>query len=223
MQREGIIFVISAPSGAGKTSLCKEIIDFFPTLRHSVSYTTRPRRAGERDGIDYHFVTPETFAAMVAKGAFAEWAEVHGNRYGTSLETLRQARVAGQDVLLDIDCQGAAQLKKTWSQGVFIFILPPSFEELQRRLQGRNTDSSEVIARRTANARTEVREAPWYDYLVINDEFPLALEQLRGIVTAERCRTLRILPTVAERFGLASGEAGVGTGQALTGQKSKIS
>jgi guanylate kinase len=202
MQREGIIFVISAPSGAGKTSLCKEIIDFFPSLRHSISYTTRPKRVGEIDGVDYHFVRAETFAAMVEEGAFAEWAEVHGNRYGTSLATLNQARETGQDLLLDIDCQGAALLKKNWVQGVFIFILPPSFEELQRRLLGRNTDSAEVIERRTLNARSEVLQASWYDYLVINDDFPVALEQLKGVLMAERCRSSRVLPMVAERFGL---------------------
>jgi len=202
MKREGIIFVISAPSGAGKTSLCKEIIDIFPTLRHSVSYTTRPLRAGEKNGIDYHFVSDEIFSAMVERGDFAEWAEVHGNRYGTAFATLKEAAAAGQDILLDIDCQGAAQLKKNWRQGVFIFVLPPSFEELQRRLLGRNTDSAEVIARRTANARDEVRQATWYDYLVINDDFALALEQLRAVIVSEGIRTPRVLPTVAGAFGL---------------------
>jgi guanylate kinase len=202
MKREGIIFVISAPSGAGKTSLCKEIIDIFPTLRHSVSYTTRPLRAGEKNGIDYHFVSDEIFSAMVERGDFAEWAEVHGNRYGTAIATLKEAAAAGQDILLDIDCQGAAQLKKNWRQGVFIFVLPPSFEELQRRLLGRNTDSAEVIARRTANARHEVRQATWYDYLVINDDFALALEQLRAVIVSEGIRTPRVLPTVAGAFGL---------------------
>jgi guanylate kinase len=202
MKREGIIFVISAPSGAGKTSLCKEIIDIFPTLRHSVSYTTRPLRAGEKNGIDYHFVSDEIFSAMVERGDFAEWAEVHDNRYGTAIATLKEAAAAGQDILLDIDCQGAAQLKKNWRQGVFIFVLPPSFEELQRRLLGRNTDSAEVIARRTANARDEVRQATWYDYLVINDDFALALEQLRAVIVSEGIRTPRVLPTVAGAFGL---------------------
>jgi guanylate kinase len=190
--REGILFVISAPSGAGKTSLCKQIVDIFPGLRHSVSYTTRPPRPGERDGVDYHFVSHATFAAMVAAGAFAEWAEVHGNRYGTALETLEQLCAAGHDVLLDIDCQGAAQLKQSWQQGVFIFILPPSFAELRRRLEGRNTDRADVIARRIANARAEIPEAAWYDYIVINDEFAQALDALRAIIVAESCRTERI-------------------------------
>jgi guanylate kinase len=190
-EREGILFVISAPSGAGKTTLCKEIIDFFPSLRHSVSYTTRPQRPGEQDGIDYHFVTRTVFDAMVAQEAFAEWAEVHGNRYGTAIETLERFRSEGSDILLDIDCQGARQLKKSYRQGVFIFVLPPSLTELQRRLHGRNTDSPEVIARRIANARDEIREAVWYDYLVINDDFSQAFSELKSIVLAEGCRTSR--------------------------------
>lgn len=190
-EREGILFVISAPSGAGKTTLCKEIIDFFQSLRHSVSYTTRPQRPGEQDGIDYHFVTRTVFDAMVAQGAFAEWAEVHGNRYGTAIETLERFRAEGRDVLLDIDCQGARQLKRSYREGVFIFVLPPSLTELQRRLHGRNTDSPEVIARRIANARDEIREAVWYDYLVINDDFSQAFSELKSIVLAEGCRTSR--------------------------------
>ncbi|HXV22472.1 MAG TPA: guanylate kinase [Desulfuromonadales bacterium] len=185
------MFVISAPSGAGKTTLCKEIIDFFQSLRHSVSYTTRPQRPGEQDGIDYHFVTRTVFDAMVAQGAFAEWAEVHGNRYGTAIETLERFRAEGRDVLLDIDCQGARQLKRSYREGVFIFVLPPSLTELQRRLHGRNTDSPEVIARRIANARDEIREAVWYDYLVINDDFSQAFSELKSIVLAEGCRTSR--------------------------------
>jgi guanylate kinase len=191
LKREGILFVISAPSGAGKTTLCKEIIDFFPSLRHSVSYTTRPQRPGEQDGIDYHFVTRSVFDAMAAQNAFAEWAEVHGNRYGTAIETLERFRSEGRDILLDIDCQGARQLKKSYRQGVFIFILPPSLAELQRRLNGRNTDAPEVIARRIANARDEIRQAVWYDYLVVNDDFSQALAELKSIVLAEGCRTSR--------------------------------
>jgi guanylate kinase len=128
---------------------------------------------------------------MIAQGAFAEWAEVHGNRYGTAIETLERFRAEGRDVLLDIDCQGARQLKKSCREGVFIFVLPPSLTELQRRLHGRNTDSPEVIARRIANARDEIREAVWYDYLVINDDFSQALSELKSIVLAEGCRTSR--------------------------------
>ena len=204
MQRRGNIFVISAPSGAGKTSLCKELIDFFPTLRHSVSYTTRSGRNGETDGVDYHFVDRQTFREMAEKGAFAEWAEVHGNHYGTALATLDESRRAGQDILLDIDCQGADQLRKTLDNAVFIFILPPDFAELRRRLQGRNTDSREVIERRIANAKGEIRRAPDYDYLVVNDDFGRACGQLKAIILAEGCRTGLMLPALADRFDFGS-------------------
>jgi guanylate kinase len=200
--RPGILFVISAPSGAGKTSLCKEIIDFFPDLRHSVSFTTRPQRRGEEEGVDYHFVSADVFAAMVADGAFAEWAQVHGNRYGTAIQTLQDASLSGIDVLLDIDCQGAAQLKKNDQSGVFIFILPPGYEELRRRLRSRDTDPEAVIEQRLANARGEIREAAWYDYLIVNDDFQVALAQLKAIIIAERSRTQRVLPAVADTFEL---------------------
>ena len=191
LQRDGVLFVISAPSGAGKTSLCKEIVDIIPGLRHSVSYTTRPMRKGEVDGVDYHFVDAEVFAGMVAVDAFAEWAEVHGNRYGTALATLDDARQTGYDLLLDIDCQGAVQLKAKQVQGVNIFILPPSMPELARRLRERQTDSDAVIERRIVNARGEIAQAGWYDYWVFNDDFNLALEQLKSIMTAETCRAAR--------------------------------
>ncbi len=200
--RAGILFVLSAPSGTGKTSLCRELIDIFPNLRQSVSFTTRPMREGEQDGIDYHFISRDTFEGMVRQGAFAEWAEVHGNLYGTSMETLNDCRRRGQDVLLDIDCQGANQLRERRRCGVFIFILPPNLEELRRRLEGRQTDAPEIIARRTANAREEIRQAAKYDYLVINDDFALAVQELKSIVLAEGCRTSRVLPVVARIFDL---------------------
>ena len=178
----GNIYVISAPSGAGKTSLCKELIDFFPALRHSVSYTTRLIRAGEVDGVDYHFVNQDTFDQMVYAGDFVEWALVHGNRYGTTLQALQQASDFGSDILLEIDCQGARQLKKNLANATFVFILPPSLEELERRLVGRNTDTDDVINMRVVNASAEMKEAAWYDHVVINDNFELALARLKTIV-----------------------------------------
>lgn len=199
----GNLFVVSAPSGAGKTSLCKEIIDFFPGLRHSVSFTTRPPRAGEVNAKDYHFVSREQFDRMVDDGAFAEWAEVHGNCYGTAIKTLEDAQAAGYDILLEIDCQGAAQIKKNYQQGVFVFILPPDLAELRRRLESRGTDSAEVIARRIDNARGEIREAVWYDYLLLNDDFSVALSQFKAVVVAENCRTARMLGSLADEFGLS--------------------
>ncbi|WP_305046195.1 guanylate kinase [Geoalkalibacter sp.] len=198
----GTLFVVSAPSGTGKTTLCKRIVDIFPNLRQSVSFTTRAMRPGERDGVDYFFVSPQTFADMVAAKAFAEWAEVHGNRYGTAIKTLEDWRNAGCDVLLDIDIQGAAQLRKTYDQGVFVFILPPDLVELRRRLEGRGTDAPEVIERRIANARREIPECVHYDYLIVNDDFEQALNRLTSIITAEGCRTARMLPTLAKTFDL---------------------
>lgn len=200
MNREGVIFIISAPSGAGKTTLCKEIIDIFPTLRHSVSYTTRAPRAGEIHGKDYYFVSLDEFRRMVAAGEFAEWAEVHGNCYGTAIRTLEECRTSGVDIILDIDIQGARQLKERYHGGVYIFILPPSYEELRRRLNGRSSDSDEVINRRIGAAAGEIRESRWYDYIIVNDQFPRAVEELKSIVTAERCRAFRVLEAVTEMF-----------------------
>ena len=200
MVREGLLFVISAPSGAGKTSLCKEIIDFFPDLRQSVSFTTRTPRAGEQNGEDYFFVSQDEFRRMVRDGEFAEWAEVHGNCYGTALKTLEGWCSQGLDVVLDIDCQGAAHLKESYRGAVFIFILPPGIEELRQRLNNRNLDAPDVIERRILNAEGEIREARWYDYLIINDRLEMAVQQLKGVITAERCRTHRVLPTIRTTF-----------------------
>jgi len=197
-RREGILYVISAPSGAGKTSLFKELIDFFPDLRHSVSYTTRPMRSGEIDGVDYHFVSRDRFEQMVDNQAFAEWASVHGNLYGTALQTLIEARDTGSDILLDIDYQGAAILKRHMRNAVFVFVLPPDFDELRRRLEKRNTDTAEVIAVRVENARHEVAEARWYDYVVVNDDFEVALNKLKSIVVAQRCRSEHMLSYINE-------------------------
>ncbi|HLO26455.1 MAG TPA: guanylate kinase [Geobacteraceae bacterium] len=202
MKRTGVLYIISAPSGAGKTTLCKEVIDIFPDLRHSVSYTTRVARPGEIHGRDYFFVQKEEFERMVAAGEFAEWAEVHGNLYGTALRTLEQYSREGIDVILDIDCQGARQLKARYGGGVFIFILPPSYTELRRRLDFRDSDSAEVIARRIECAASEIRESRWYDYIIVNDLFSKAVEDLRSVILAERCRTQRVIDTVTETFDI---------------------
>ncbi|MRR58757.1 MAG: guanylate kinase [Deltaproteobacteria bacterium] len=202
MEREGILYIVSAPSGAGKTSLCNELIDIFPDLRHSVSYTTRLARPCERNGKDYFFVSREVFDAMVAEGGFAEWAEVHGNFYGTAVRTLEEFRSRGINVILDIDCQGARQLKSRYADAVYIFILPPDFDELRRRLEGRNSDSREVIERRLRVAMDEVKESTWYDYLVVNDDFPRALEKLKSIIIAEQSRTERVMPSVSRVFNI---------------------
>lgn len=199
--RDGILFVVSAPSGAGKTSLCRELIDKVPDLRQSISFATRSMRQGEQQNVDYHFVARGTFQRMIDAHQLAEWAEVHGHLYGTSRETLETARRGGSDLLLDIDCQGAAQLKKNYSEGVFIFILPPDVAELERRLRGRGTDEAGEINRRLTNAVAEMREAAWYDYLVINDHFSDALERLEAIVLAERCRAQRNIKLLKPLMG----------------------
>ena len=200
MKREGVLYVISAPSGAGKTTLCKEIIDIFPNLRHSVSYTTRPPRTGEVHGRDYFFVGTEDFSRMVEAGEFAEWAEVHGNLYGTSLATLKECRSQGIDLILDIDCQGARQLKGRFEGGVYIFVLPPSIAELRRRLDTRSSDTEEVIERRINNAAGEIKEALWYDYIVVNDRFSESVEQLKSVLIAEQCRAIRLIQGLSATF-----------------------
>ena len=202
MKREGILYVMSAPSGAGKTTICKMIKSHEPELRQSISFTTRPMRSGEEEGVDYHFVTTETFDQMVAEGAFAEWAEVHGNCYGTALATLEEARQAGADILLDIDFQGAEQLRANAIDGVFIFILPPSMNELRKRLKGRNTDSNDVIEQRMMNASEEIAHASQFDYLVVNDVFDKAVEEVRAIMLAESVRTSRLLGNLPDEFSL---------------------
>jgi guanylate kinase len=205
VKRPGIIFIISAPSGAGKTTLCKEVVDILPNLRHSVSHTTRLPRPGEVHGRDYFFISSTEFEKMKNAGEFAEFAEVHGNSYGTAIKTLEEYRADGIDVILDIDCQGARQLKVRYREGVFIFILPPSFHELRRRLDLRNSDSADVKERRINNAAEEIREAGWYDYIIVNDVYVKAVEQLKSVLTAEQCRTFRVIGQVAEKFEIKTG------------------
>jgi guanylate kinase len=202
MKKEGILFVISAPSGAGKTTLCKEVVDILPNMRHSVSYTTRSPRPGEVHGRDYFFTSPAEFEEMVTSGEFAEWAEVHGNFYGTTINSLAECRSQGIDVIMDIDCQGARQLKERYLEGVFIFILPPSFNELRRRLDMRNSDNAEVKERRIRDASREIKESRWYDYIIVNDVYSKAVEELKSVLIAEQCRAFRALEVVTAKFDL---------------------
>ena len=199
MKSEGLLYIVSAPSGAGKTTLLKRVMDYFPDIRFSISYTTRPPRSGERDGEDYHFISPQQFQQMVEKGAFAEWAEVLGNRYGTALDSIRKSRSQGVDLILDIDSQGGRQIEERFDGGVFIFILPPSLEVLKQRLKARKVDGQEVIQFRLARARDEMKQARRYDYIIVNDRVEEAVEQLKSIIIAERCRRERVL----ERIGIS--------------------
>lgn len=182
----GHLFIVSAPSGAGKTTLVRLLLEKDPGSRVSISSTTRPPRTGENDGREYHFVDVQYFLEMVSRGDFLEWAEVHGNYYGTSRRWIEAEMTAGRDVLLEIDWQGAQQVRKAFPSAIGIFILPPSLEELKSRLSGRGTDSAETIARRIAAARDEMRHVDEFDYVIINDDLQQALGNLRSIVSATR-------------------------------------
>jgi len=186
--RRGCLFVISAPSGSGKTTLVQKLIASFSDLRFSVSYTTRPPRGAERDGVDYHFVTRDEFQEKIRKGEFLEWAEVHGNLYGTSKVETERIRAGGQDILLDVDVQGADQVRKAEPEAVTMFVMPPSFQVLEERLRGRKQDSPEVIEARLAGARREIDRYRDYHYVLVNDDIEETAELLKAIVLAERAR-----------------------------------
>jgi guanylate kinase len=171
-------------------------------MKESVSFTTRTPRSGEVDGEDYFFVSRGEFQRMVSEDAFAEWAEVHGNLYGTALATIEEARKNGVDLVLDIDCQGAQRLKEQIERCVYIFILPPSMKELRRRLESRSSDHQDVIDLRLERAAAEIKEARWYDYIIINDNFDTAFEELSAIVVAHGLRTFRMLGQVAKLFDI---------------------
>jgi guanylate kinase len=184
----GTLYVIAAPSGAGKTSLVEALVESTPDIDVSVSHTTRPMRPGEQDGIHYHFTDVPTFEKMIEEGRFLEHARVFDNYYGTSMANIQDELEAGRDVILEIDWQGAAQVRKHVPDSVGIFILPPSREALETRLRGRGQDTDEVIARRMRDAVNEMTHYAEFDYLVFNDEFEIALGDLQNIVLARRLR-----------------------------------
>ncbi len=189
----GILFIISSPSGGGKTSLVRALLEAEPEVRLSVSYTTRAARPGEVDGRDYHFVTPPVFERMLEAGEFLESAVIYGNRYGTSQKWIERERAEGRDVLLEIEWQGAQQVRRLMRQVVSIFILPPSPEVLESRLRGRGEDSEEVVTRRLAAARDEIAHVSEYEYVIINEDFNRAAQDLRSIIRAERLKLARQL------------------------------
>ncbi|MGB0449891.1 MAG: guanylate kinase [Porticoccaceae bacterium] len=184
----GILFIISAPSGAGKTSLVGELLKRMENIKASISHTTRNCRPGEQDGINYHFVSREEFVAMLGQNAFLEHAEVFGNFYGTSQQWVEETLAAGEDVILEIDWQGAAQVRQLFADSTSIFILPPSKQALRERLNNRGQDDSAVIEKRIAAATEEMSHYVEADYMVVNDDFEVALEQLMAIVSAQHCR-----------------------------------
>ena len=205
----GNIYIVVAPSGAGKTSLVAALLRAEPSVELSVSYSTRAARKGEIDGKHYHFVERSVFDAMVERGDFLEHAEVYGNCYGTSAPWIRGRLEAGQDILLEIDWQGAEQVRAVFPDAIGIFIAPPSIEELERRLRGRDTDAEEVILRRLASARAEIDKIAEYDYIVVNDDFERARQDLISIVRAQRLKSgpqCRRLAEMFRRMGTAGAQ-----------------
>ncbi len=192
MSAKGLLFVVSAPSGAGKTTICNKAINFFPTLKTSVSYTTRKPREGEKEGVDYYFTSEEDFEDMKKEGEFLEYATVHGNMYGTSAKEVNNMFDQGLDVLFDIDVQGAQQIKEREQDAVFIFLLPPSLQACEERLKKRGDDTDEEILLRLERARKEVENAHLYDYLIINDTIDKAFEKFKSIIIAEKNKTKRV-------------------------------
>ncbi|HUW29431.1 MAG TPA: guanylate kinase [Sulfuriferula sp.] len=196
----GSLFVVAAPSGAGKTSLVRELLARDGQVRLSISYTTRAPRPGEVDGRDYHFVSKEKFIALLEAGEFLESAEVYGNYYGTSERWIREAMAAGDDILLEIDWQGAAQVRRLFAEAIGVFIVPPSLEALHQRLTGRGQDSAEVIARRMAAAREDISHVSEFDYVIINDDFAEAVADLCALFRTRRLQVTRQLARYASLF-----------------------
>ncbi|MBX7114069.1 MAG: guanylate kinase [Myxococcaceae bacterium] len=185
----GLILVLSAPSGAGKTTLARRMLDEMPSAQFSISYTTRPPRGKEKDGVDYHFIDTKTFQQKIENSEFVEWAEVHGHFYGSSQSLIEQTREDKSVCVFDIDVQGGTAIKRKFPDAVLIFIVPPSMEELERRLRGRQTETDDAIRRRMLAARAEMeRGTQSYDYLIVNDDLDKALNELKSIVVAEHCR-----------------------------------
>lgn len=197
--RAGQLFVISAPSGTGKTTVVERLVQLVPELALSRSYTSRPVRAGETDGVDYNFVSRSRFEEMIAADAFLEWADVFGNLYGTCAADANRDLARGCDLLLVIDVQGARQVRRRRQDTVGVFVLPPSFEALEQRLRGRSKDPEDAIQRRLSTARNEVAGFLEYDYVIVNDELEACVERLKGIVLAERSR-LQSVRAEAERI-----------------------
>jgi guanylate kinase len=195
--RRGLLFIVSAPSGTGKTTLVEKLVREVPSVRMSRSYTSRPARHGERDGIDYNFVTRFRFEEMIAAAAFLEWADVFGNYYGTCADDTEALLARGEDVVLVIDVQGARQVRTRGIETVGIFVLPPSAAILEQRLRGRSKDTEEQICRRLEVASREITEYAQYEYVVVNDDVAAAVERLRAIVLAERAR-VRLMRPAAE-------------------------
>ncbi len=189
--KQGLLVVVSGASGTGKGTVCSALLESLPDLAYSISATTRLPRDGEKDGVNYYFLSREEFREMIDEGGFLEWAEVYGNYYGTPLKKIQERLAEGQDILLEIDTQGALKVMEKCPEGVFIFLVPPSLEELERRIRGRGTETEESLARRLGAAREEIGIGRRYRYVVMNDKVDLAVERIRVVLMAERCRVER--------------------------------
>lgn len=199
-KEKGSLFVVSAPSGAGKTTLCRKLCEITPRLKYSVSFTTRARRKGERNNVHYTFVSEKRFKDMIKNGEFAEWAVVHGNFYGTSEKRLKELTSKGYDILLDIDVQGAMQLKRRIKDAVYVFILPPSMRVLEKRLRARMSESEAEMKSRLRNARNEILSYSNYDYVIINNDFKEAVREFESIIAAKRLEVERFNPLFTKKF-----------------------
>jgi guanylate kinase len=205
----GLLFIVSAPSGTGKTTLVERLVQVLPNLRMSRSYTSRPAREGERDGVDYNFITPDDFQRRIERCEFLEWADVFGNYYGTGAQDVERLLADGQDVVLVIDVQGARQVKARGVDHTAMFVLPPSFQVLEQRLRGRSKDTEVQMQRRLATARLEAASFIDYDYVVVNDDLEPTVVRLREIIEAERSRTHRMRPvaeSIIKTFELKTGD-----------------
>lgn len=192
--------MISGPSGAGKSTIIRHVLKEVDGVGYSVSHTTRGRRENETDGVDYHFIDRETFRSMIRDGDFLEWAEVYNDLYGTCLSSLRGRMETGMDVIMDVDVQGAGNVRRKFQDAILIFLLPPSIEALEKRLRARGTESEDAVRIRIDEAKREIMECRVYDYIVFNDRIPDAVQRLRSIIIAERCRLPRLMTSVRETF-----------------------
>ncbi len=197
----GRLFVFSAPSGAGKNTIINSVKTQLDAISYSISHTSREPRGNEMDGVHYHFVDKDTFSNMIEDEAFVEWAEVYGNYYGTSFSALEDQTSQGLDVLLDLDHQGAKNIKNHYPDSVLIYVMPPSLEILEDRLRGRGADDKKVIEKRLNLAIDDIKNCVWYDYIIINDDLEKAIEQTQAILLAEQCRTAQLTPKITDLFG----------------------